>query len=144
MFSPLCPDIERSSARAVMQIVTIVTFAALLTSSAALANPAGEPLKMPRTPATPKLLYVMEYDGYLDWEVVTLEQGVTNGVLAWMMQLQDRLTLTTQTPLGEKLMVSLSYYDTVSFEWSPCLPPQMNVQFSRPLRNIGSAWQCGR
>ena len=127
-----------------MQIATIVAFAALLTSTATFANPAGEPLKMLRTPATPKLLYVMEYDGYLDWEVVTLEQGVTDGVLAWMMQLQDRLTLTTQTPLGEKLTVSLSYYDTVPFDRLPSSPPHMNMQFSRPLRNTGSAWQCGR
>ena len=92
-----------------MQIATIVTFAALLTSTAAhLADPAAEPVKILRTPATPRLLYVFEYDGSSDWETVTLDQGAKNGVLAWMMQLQDRLTLTTQTPLGEELMVSLS------------------------------------
>ena len=99
----------RSSARAAMQIATVVIFAALLTSTAALhADPAAESPEMLRTPATPKLLFVLEYDSFVDWEAVTLEQGVTDGVLAWMMQLQDRLTLTTQTPLGEKLLVCLS------------------------------------
>ena len=98
-----------------MQIATIVTFAALLTSTAAtLADPAAEPIKILRTRAMPRLLYVFEYDGSTDWETVTLDHGVRNGVLAWMMQLQDRLTLTSETPLGEKLMVSLSCYDTTT------------------------------
>ena len=125
-----------------MQLAVIVTFATLLTSTAALlADPAAEPPKMPWTPATPKLLFVLEYDSFVDWEAVTLEQGVTDDVLAWMMQLQDRLTLTTQTPLGEKLLVCLSCYDTVT---SLMLSLQFSLQFSRCLRINGSAWQCGR
>ena len=119
-----------------MQIATVVIFAALLTSTAALhADPAAESPEMLRTPATPKLLFVLEYDSFVDWEAVTLEQGVTDGVLAWMMQLQDRLTLTTQTPLGEKLLVCLS----AMILYKSMLP----LQFSRCLHIIGSAWQCG-
>lgn len=52
-----------------------------------------------------KLLYVMEYDCIFDWEPVKLQTGVTDDVLAWMLNLQDRLTLTSQNPLGEELMV---------------------------------------
>ena len=90
---------------AAMQIATVMTVVALLTTT--VADPAASPPKALRTPAMPKLLYVMEYDCMFDWEPVKLEQGVTNGVLAWMKQLQDRLTLTSQTPLGQELMVSL-------------------------------------
>ena len=93
---------------AAMQIATVMTVVALLTTTAfTLADPAASLPKALGTPAMPKLLYVMEYDCVFDWEPVKLEQGVTNGVLAWMMQLQDRLTLTSQTPLGQELMVSL-------------------------------------
>ena len=53
-----------------------------------------------------KLLYVMEYDCQFDWEPVQLEKGLTDEVLAWLMSLPDRLTMTTQQPLGEELMAS--------------------------------------
>lgn len=92
-----------------MQIAEVVTLVALLTTTAGtLADPSASPPKALRRPAMPKLLYVMEYDCMFDWEPVKLEQGVTNGVLAWMTQLQDRLTLTSQTPLGQELVVSLN------------------------------------
>ena len=47
----------------------------------------------------------MEYDCIFDWEPVKLQTGVTDDVLAWMLNLQDRLTVTSQNPLGEELMV---------------------------------------
>ncbi len=53
-----------------------------------------------------KLLYVMEYDCQFDWEPVQLEKGLTDEVLAWLMSLHDRLTMTTQQPLGQELMAS--------------------------------------
>ncbi len=53
-----------------------------------------------------KLLYVMEYDGKLDWQPVQLETGLTDDVLAWLINLHDRLTMTSQQPLGEELMAS--------------------------------------
>jgi len=53
-----------------------------------------------------KLLYVMEYDGKLDWQPVQLEKGLTDDVLAWLISLHDRLTMTIQRPLGEELMAS--------------------------------------
>lgn len=91
-----------------MQIATVMTVVAVLTTTAVtLADRAAGPPKALRTPAMPKLLYVMEYDCIFDWEPVKLEHGVTNGVLAWMARLQDRLTVTSQTPLGQELMVSL-------------------------------------
>ena len=94
---------------AAMQFASLVTFAALLTAAAGtLVDPAADSPKRPRTPAELKLLYVMEYDCMFDWEPV--EQGSAHGVLAWMMQLQDRLTYTSLTPLGEELMVSLICY----------------------------------
>lgn len=97
-----------SAKAAAMQIAAVMTVVALLTTTAVtLADPAAGPPRALRTPAMPKLLYVMEYDCMFDWEPVKLEQGVTGGVLAWMTQLQDRLTLTLQTPLGKELMVSL-------------------------------------
>ena len=94
-----------------MQIAGVVTLVALLTTTAVTL--ADGPPKALRTPAKPKLLYVMEYDCMFDWEPVKLEQGVTNGVLAWMTQLQDRLTLTSQTPLGQELKVSLQCCQSV-------------------------------
>lgn len=53
-----------------------------------------------------KLLYVMEYDCQFDWEPVQLEKGLTDEVLAWLMSLHDKLTMTTQQPLGKELMAS--------------------------------------
>lgn len=91
-----------------MQIARVVTLVALLTTTVTLAD--KDPSKTLRTPAMPKMLYVMEYDCMFDWEPVKLEEGVTN-VVAWMMQLQDRLTLTPQTPRGDELMVSLVHYN---------------------------------
>ena len=61
-----------------------------------------------QVPARPvKLLYVMEYDCKFDWEPVHPEKGVTDEVLAWLMGLHDRLTVTAERPLGEDLMASL-------------------------------------
>ena len=54
-----------------------------------------------------KLLYVMEYDCIFDWEPVKLERGVTDEVMVWLLNLQDRLTMTSEQPLGEELMVRL-------------------------------------
>lgn len=53
-----------------------------------------------------KLLYVMEYDGKLDWQPVQLEKGLTDDLLAWLINLHDRLTMTSQQSLGEELMAS--------------------------------------
>lgn len=53
-----------------------------------------------------KLLYVMEYDGKLDWQPVQLEKALTENVLAWLINLHDRLTMTSQRPLGKELMAS--------------------------------------
>ena len=47
----------------------------------------------------------MEYDCVFDWEPVKLEAGVTDEVLAWLLGLKDRLTVTSQQALGEDLMV---------------------------------------
>ena len=48
----------------------------------------------------------MEYDCIFDWEPVSLGRGVTDDVLAWLAGLKDRLTVTSQKPSGEDLMVS--------------------------------------
>lgn len=53
-----------------------------------------------------KLLYVMEYDGKLDWQPVQLEKRLTDDLLAWLINLHDRLTMTSQQTLGEELMAS--------------------------------------
>ena len=52
----------------------------------------------------------MEYDGKLDWQPVPLEKGLTDDVLAWLINMRDRLTMTTQRPLGEELMASRLTY----------------------------------
>lgn len=101
-----------------MQIATVATLVALLTTTAVTFADKDPPNTL-RTPAhtpTPNLLYVMEYDCMFDWEPVKLEEGLTNGVLAWMTQLQDRLTLTSQSRLGDELMVSLVIYNRLILE----------------------------
>lgn len=100
-----------------MQIDRLLVCAALL-AAAGYAESAGVDMVTPTASQTPsdtrarslKLLYVMEYDCIFDWEPVKLEKGLTDGVLAWMMSLQDRLTVTSQRPLGEGLMVRHSLY----------------------------------
>ncbi|DBA98213.1 TPA: hypothetical protein ACH3X1_001139 [Trebouxia sp. C0004] len=57
-----------------------------------------------------KLLYVMEYDGKLDWQPVQLEKGLTDDVLAWLTNLRDRLTMTIQRPRGEELMIPITWW----------------------------------
>ncbi len=54
----------------------------------------------------PKLLYIMEYDCKFDWEPVKLERGLTDDVVAWLLNLQDRLTVTAEQPV--ELMVRQS------------------------------------
>lgn len=56
-------------------------------------------------PPEMKFLYVMDYDGLFDWEHVLLEKGVTDGLVAWVTKLRDRLTVTVEKPLGEQLKV---------------------------------------
>ena len=48
----------------------------------------------------------MEYDGKLDWQPVQLDKGLTDNLLAWLINLHDRLTMTNQQPFGEELMAS--------------------------------------
>ena len=52
----------------------------------------------------PKLLYVWEYDGPIDWEAVS-GTGVTATMITWLLNVRDRLTVTRQRPLGGDLMV---------------------------------------
>ena len=59
-----------------------------------------------RAPSELKFLYVMDYDVMFDWEPVLLEKGVTDGLVAWLTKLRDRLTVTVEKPLGEQLKVS--------------------------------------
>ena len=93
-----------------MQIARLLVCAALLAAAAEVAGTDVVPPTLSQTPSDTrtqplKLLYVMEYDCMFDWEPVKLEKGLTDGVLAWMVKLQDRLTVTSQRPLGEGLMV---------------------------------------
>lgn len=62
------------------------------------------PSQTPTQP--PKVLYVMDYDGMFDWEHVILREGLTDGLIAWLWRLRDRLTVTKERPLGEYLRVS--------------------------------------
>ncbi|KAL0054257.1 hypothetical protein WJX82_006194 [Trebouxia sp. C0006] len=57
-----------------------------------------------------KLLYVVEYDGKLDWQPVQLEKGLTDDLLAWLINLHDRLTMTSQQYLGEELMIPATWW----------------------------------
>lgn len=93
-----------------MQTAGVLAFAALLAAAAGtFADPAKvQTLRTPPKRQELKLLYVMEYDCMFDWEPISLEQELTEGVLAWMTNLHDRLTVTSQMPLGEELMVSLN------------------------------------
>ena len=104
---------------AAMQIAIVLAFAALLAAAAGIfADPTKvQTLRTPPERQELKLLYVMEYDCMFDWEPIIREQQLTDGVLAWMMNLRDRLTVTAQTPLGEELMVSLVLLQTFTMHW---------------------------
>lgn len=56
--------------------------------------------------AGPKLLYVWEYDCIFDWEPVQVTDELAANMIAWLLDLHDRLTVTLQKPLGEDLTVS--------------------------------------
>ena len=70
--------------------------AAAASVSSAQAEAETEPVLWQTTSRQPKLLYVMEYDCIFDWEPVKVEAGVTDEVLAWLLSLKDRLTVTYQ------------------------------------------------
>ncbi len=56
----------------------------------------------------PQLLYPLEYDIKPDWELVRYDEGSRQGVVSWMMSVQDRLTMADHggdLPLGQDLMV---------------------------------------
>lgn len=89
-----------------MQLTRVLACAALLAATAG-AFAGAATVQTPSKRQELKLLYVMEYDCMFDWEPVSLEPKLTDGVLAWMLNLHDRLTVTSETPLGEELMVSL-------------------------------------
>ena len=94
-----------------MQIRQLVCVALIAAAAHALAHAAAAPTEAlhigPELRTRPlKLLYVMEYDCMFDWEPVHLEKGLTDDMITWMLNLQDRLTVTAQQPLGEELVVS--------------------------------------
>lgn len=106
-----------------MQTARVLAIAALLAAAAGIfADPAKvQTLRTPPKRQELKLLYVLEYDCMFDWEPISLEQELTDGVLAWMTNLHDRLTVTSRMPLGEELMVSLERCSNLIVTMTLCL-----------------------
>ena len=53
----------------------------------------------------PDVLFVLEYDGKFDWELVQINDPWFSSFVTWLLGLSDRLTQSASDPVGADMMV---------------------------------------